>query len=305
MDKINNDTRVYTDVNALEQLRGQLRSNPEKAKHEVAQQFESIFIQMMLRSMRDANKGFTSDLLSSHDMEMYEDMFDKQLSLSLSQKGLGLRKSIEDSIDRINHPTSIEPSDTRKPPFYFMGAKIIPANMETMKPQVTNPINQAPPGFESSKDFVEQLWGYAKSAANKIGTQTEALLAQAGLETDWGKKIIRGPNGSTFNLFNIKSDSKNDHDSVKVSTIEHRDGLIKRENAQFKSYNSYQESFIDYVKLIKNNPRYADARSKAANPEDYFDALQAAGYATDENYAKKIKGIYNSHHFNHLILSQK
>ncbi len=136
---------------------------------------------------------------------------------------------------------------------------------------------------------------YAQEAAKKLNLDPDVLIAQAALETGWGKHLIHDAKGNnSFNLFNIKATDSWQGKKVTVSTLEYDKGVAKKENANFRSYNSYAESFADYVKLISESPRYEKAKSLVNNAADYLDALQEGGYATDPQYADKIKNLLKS-----------
>ena len=150
--------------------------------------------------------------------------------------------------------------------------------------------------FDGSPErFVQQLYPHAEKAAEAIGVNPEVLLAQAALETGWGKKLIQKQDGeSSFNLFNIKAGKAWGGDFVTVPTLEYRDGIAVKEHAAFRSYSSPEESFSDYVNLISENPRYERAIQNAEDPKRYVRELKRAGYATDPEYAEKIIEIMNS-----------
>ncbi len=123
--------------------------------------------------------------------------------------------------------------------------------------------------------------------------EPKVILAQAALETGWGRSLIKNSNGSnSFNLFNIKADKSWQGKQAQVATLEFDQGIAKKVNAGFRSYDSFEESFKDYVDFIKSNPRYGDALKKAGNAEQYMHELQRAGYATDPKYANKVMSIY-------------
>ncbi len=322
MDKITNDARVYTDVQGLDNLRAQYKSNPDAVKKEVSQQFEALLFQMVLRSMRDANNSFSSELFSSNDMSMYQDMFDKQLSLSLSSQGTGFAKMIEDNIDQQNGVSHIAKpflasehtlntaakelkTQPQPPAVITLGPSEHPSDV---KPTTMKTTQHAAPKvrFSSPKEFIHGLWESAKHAAKVIGVQPSVLLAQAALETDWGKKIVGQHSGqSSHNLFNIKSDATWHKDSTTTATLEQKNGILVKENASFRNYESYQESFMDYAGLIKNSSRYQNAVKNAHEPAAYTQALQEAGYATDVNYSHKIMGIMKSPQFKTLLAELK
>jgi flagellar protein FlgJ len=150
-----------------------------------------------------------------------------------------------------------------------------------------------PVQFSSHSEFVETLMPYAEQAADELEVAPQVLIAQAALETGWGQHVQKLPNGkSSYNLFNIKADSRWNGDSLKVKTLEYRDGIAQQERASFRAYDSYAESFRDYVDFIKTNPRYEMALDTVADPEGYVKGLQDAGYATDPHYADKVINIY-------------
>jgi len=132
----------------------------------------------------------------------------------------------------------------------------------------------------------------AKEAAARIGVDPRYLVAQAALETGWGKSVMRAQDGSSsHNLFGIKAGSSWKGDSARAITSEFRNGEMVRETAQFRSYDSYKDSFHDLVTLLQTNNRYQDVVKSADNPEQFVRELQKAGYATDPDYASKISQI--------------
>lgn len=306
IDKIDHDSKLYTDIQGLEQLHGQYKTNPAAVKKQVAQQFESLLVQMVMRSMREANKSFSSDLISSNDMDFYQEMFDKQLSLSLSSRGLGVAKMIEDNMDaQLTRAKAIAPSDMVQPDLKHL---MKPATLTTVSnPSAdTTDITSAPltqhttqSAFESPKAFVQAMWSSAKKAAASLGVSPSVLIAQAALETDWGKKMLN------HNLFNIKADPQWKKASTQVASLENKNGVLVKEKASFRAYDNIDESLADYAHFVKNNQRYSQALTQAQSPQGYVQGLQNAGYATDTQYAKKIMDIHESQHFKNLLLGLK
>ncbi|MBF0265017.1 MAG: flagellar assembly peptidoglycan hydrolase FlgJ [Gammaproteobacteria bacterium] len=150
--------------------------------------------------------------------------------------------------------------------------------------------------FSSPKKFVESLWPMAQKSAQSIGVSPEVLVAQAALETGWGQSIIQNKAKNSFNLFNIKADSRWSGDKMEKSSLEYEKGIAVKRSSDFRAYDDVQQSFDDYVNFIKNNPRYKNALSVSENPEQYLHEIHKAGYATDPNYAKKIIQVMNSDH---------
>ncbi len=271
--------RAYTDFSQFAEMRLGAKQDPNASLKEVARQFESIFINMVMKSMRDASFG--DPLFDSNQSEMYQEMFDKQIALDMSKgKGLGLadalvmqmKQYVPENKNSVGSVTSIQ--QPLKDPFILQRENTT---------------------FSSPEQFVNTIQPYAEVAAEELGVDVNVLIAQAALETGWGKAIGKLPDGSSsYNLFNIKAQRGYDGDKYVKQTIEIDNGVAKTEIAAFRSYNNYQESFDDYVSFIKNNPRYAEALNVSEDSFKYIDSIQRAGYATDPHYAEKIKNVMKS-----------
>ncbi len=319
-----NSADVYTDLNGLAKLKNEARKNSPAAIKEVAKQFESIFLSNVLKGMRDAK---LADGISDNDQsKFYKEMYDQQLAVHLAGKpGVGLaeliakqlshedkddhaKMGVEDYLNRSSgsnktaSPTSHsaskssathENNDWVKPKNEVIHAYIHDkySVKEISENKLKNIFSQP---IKSAEDFVEKLTPYAEQAAKELGVAPKVLLAQAALETGWGRSVIKHSDGSSsFNLFNIKAGKSWHGEQTHVSTLEYKNGVARKEQAGFRSYGSYQESFQDYVNFIKNNPRYHNALQHAGNGERYLQELQRAGYATDPSYARKVMGIYH------------
>lgn len=288
---------VYTDFNGLAKLKTQARNNAPEAIKEVAKQFESVFLTMVLKSMREAK--LADGILDSNQSEFYRDMYDQQLAVHLSgEPGIGLAELIArqlspkqqetgdkmDAADYLNRSVASAGRVTRK--------NVAPTNVNSTKSAVQTD-NIVEPEITSKDQFVQQLRPFAEKAAAELGVEANVLLAQAALETGWGKSVIKHGNGrNSFNLFNIKADRSWQGKQASRKTLEFEAGIGRQEIAAFRSYESYRESFDDYVHFIKTNPRYSNAIKMAAKPERYMHELQQAGYATDPKYASKVMRIY-------------
>lgn len=149
--------------------------------------------------------------------------------------------------------------------------------------------------FDSPEEFVERLMPLARKAAGKLGLSPAVLVAQAALESGWGKRVIKDGEGQmTHNLFGIKADPRWEGPKAVVSTLEYEQGVASRQKAAFRSYESFEESFNDYVDFLTSGSRYKGALAKVDSPDRYFEALQQAGYATDPQYARKLKQVLRS-----------
>ncbi|KQQ61788.1 flagellar biosynthesis protein FlgJ [Pseudomonas sp. Leaf129] len=154
------------------------------------------------------------------------------------------------------------------------------------------PLAPAKRAFGSSDEFIATMLPMAEKAAARIGVDPKVLVAQAALETGWGKSIMRADDGSnSHNLFGIKATGNWKGENARAITSEFRDGQMVKETADFRSYDSYEDSFHDLVSLLQNNDRYQGVVKSADNPEQFVKELQKAGYATDPNYASKISSI--------------
>ena len=136
------------------------------------------------------------------------------------------------------------------------------------------------------------MWPHAEKAAREIGVDPHALLAQAALETGWGRSVPCNGNGDcSFNLFGIKAGSQWSGATVSVPTLEFEDGVAVRKVERFRSYESAADSFRDYAGLIRDNVRYEDALGAGGDVASFASALQRGGYATDPGYARKIVAV--------------
>ncbi len=264
---------AYTDLSSLNAIKQTGREDSAAGLKQVAQQFEALFLNMMLKTMRDSNKVFAEgNILQSNEMEFYQQNFDNQISLHLAQgKGLGLAEVL--------HKQLLQQYRVR--------------TGERQQQDLAHAPRQNK-GFDSPADFVKQLYPAARKAASKLGVKAEVLLAQSALETGWGASIARDGQGDSNNLFGIKADRSWSGPVTWNRTLEYSEGAARREHARFRRYESYQASFDDYVKFLQANPRYQKALHAAADSEQYVNELQAAGYATDPDYGRRINGVLNS-----------
>jgi peptidoglycan hydrolase FlgJ len=319
-----NNADVYTDFNGLANLKNQARKNSPQAVKEVAKQFEAIFVSNVLKGMRDAK---LADGISDNDQsKFYKEMYDQQLAVHLSGKpGVGLadlivkqlspdedkhdnkKMGLEDYLNRSSSSRKAvsQPSRSSDKSAYRKDDDKVSNNLAVFKSHVHDmrppkeideiPLKKAHSGpIKSAEDFVQKLYPYAAQAAKELGVEPKVLLSQAALETGWGRSVIKNSDGSSsFNLFNIKASKSWHGDQARVSTLEYQNGVARKEQAGFRSYSSYQESFQDYVDFIKDNPRYHNALQHVGNSERYLHELQRAGYATDPGYANKIMKLYH------------
>lgn len=281
----------YTDFQGLTKLRVDAKADEQAALRTVAEQFEGIFMGMMLKSMRDASIG--DQLFDSNAQDTFMDMYDKELVTGMaSDGGIGLADVIVRQLSRTSSSVN-ETSKSEKP---FQYDDFVIQNTPQTVPAVTQTAvevkSPSTTRFESPEQFVRELWPLAKQTAKEMGVDPKVLISQAALETGWGARVSHGRDGqSSYNLFNIKADHRWQGESVSISTLEYQDGIPVQQRAAFRAYDSYEESFKDYAAFISHSPRYGDAMAKADDAVAYVEALQQGGYATDPHYADKIKDI--------------
>lgn len=318
-----NNSLLVNDIQGLDKLRQQgFEQDRGKALDEAARQFESLFTQQLFKSMRAANKVFESNSpMNSRYTQHYQDMHDQQMSAELSRQGsLGLADLVARQLggeqNKVEPPARhFELNDVRR----VSGKVVRPLEQSSgdtpeAKPDSKQSTEQARPPlqaaattgkesvtynasepFRSPKDFVRRLLPAATEAGKRLGLPPEAMLAQAALETGWGKKIIGQKNGdSSHNLFGIKADNSWKESKTWVSTLEYEQGIAVKVQAPFRAYGSFNDSFNDYVNFLHDNPRYGEALQQTDSPRQYFNALQEAGYATDPKYADKLSSIFNT-----------
>ena len=329
--------QIYHDANSLSELKRKGKDDSPEAIREAAKQFESIFMGMMLKSMRDANDAIIDEpMLNSASLGMYQDMYDEQLTLSLTstKSGLGLTDILVEQLSGIkgssNHPekvtTAISASDRSSSHLIKDSMVSVPSQQKFNKDPVqqvdtyssaieqkniipnqliNEPLKETEErglDFTSPAAFVQSLWPYAKRAAQSLQLDPKVLIAQAALETGWGQHVMRTEQGaSSKNLFGIKANNSWAGSRTQVTTLELDGDSLKKKRAEFRAYESYADSFTDYAQFVNEKPRYQKAREVSANPQQYAEELQAAGYATDPDYANKIGSIYHSPTLNNAL----
>ena len=388
------DSGSYSDLNRLNQLKVGADKNSEGNMRKVAQEFESLFLSEMLKSMRSATEALGKDNpLNTPAAKQYQEMYDQQLAVSMSREGGGIgladvlmrqmqkNKPVDaqaatlqgpaaaDVAKKVDVPTEIAAgtkadgplgrSNGQRPLWAYrvavpegasahandmalmnqrrialpskltdrllagivptapvaIDAKNAPLRNSVADDSVVNstartfavpsarmqvygravaqpPLAPAKKAFSSQDEFVATMLPMAKAAAARIGVDPKYLVAQAALETGWGKSVMRAEDGSSsHNLFGIKAGKSWQGGQARAITSEFRDGAMVKETAQFRSYDSYQDSFHDLVTLLQSNDRYKEVVKSADNPEQFVRELQKAGYATDPSYASKISQI--------------
>jgi peptidoglycan hydrolase FlgJ len=288
---------TYSDLNGLASLKRDPQS-PQSLRA-VAQQVDALFLQMMLKSMREAGASIGES--DSNEMGMYQDMFDKQIALNLSQhQNLGLGALLTRQLGAAGTPTAT-PAKTAAPGATAPGQ--VPAARPASQPAATGtatPASTAPAApagasttiAHSAEQFVAAVLPAIRSAAQALGVSPLGLLAQAALETGWGKRMARNADGtSSLNLFGIKADGHWGGQRATAGTMEVVDGVATRRQAVFRAYGSIEESVNDFAQLLKNSPKFQLAVAAGQDPQAFINHMGRSGYATDPGYADKLSGI--------------
>ncbi|MDS0795623.1 flagellar assembly peptidoglycan hydrolase FlgJ [Burkholderia pseudomultivorans] len=310
--------RFALDVQGFDALRAQVKQSPQGGAKLVAGQFDAMFTQMMLKSMRDATPD--GGLFDSHTSKMYTSMLDQQLAQQMSSRGIGVADALMKQLMRNagqgaggGTATDLGAAGLGAAGFGESGNEGSLAAMNAMAKAYANAASNngglagargytagsalTPPlkGASGSPDadaFVDRLAAPAQAASAATGIPARFIVGQAALESGWGKREIRAADGSTsHNVFGIKATKGWTGRTVSALTTEYVNGTPRRVVAKFRAYDSYEHAMTDYANLLKNNPRYAGVLSASRSVEGFAHGLQKAGYATDPNYAKKLISI--------------
>lgn len=277
-------SKLALDTQSLEQLRTQAKNSPDQALKAAAQQFESVFLNMMLKSMREATPQ--DGMFDSEQTRMFTGMLDQQLAQSMSSRGVGLADVMVRQLSR-NIGVQTAPGAPEK----SMPREEISPH-QPAAPQKTFPAVPSAYNAGTQQDFVDRMLPHALQASRSSGVPAQLMLGQAALESGWGRREIRMPDGSnSHNLFGIKANAGWHGKVAEVMTTEYRHGVAYKQVEKFRAYSSYAEAFQDYANLIGNNPRYAEVLKQGNDAAGMAQAIQKAGYATDPKYADKLARV--------------
>jgi flagellar protein FlgJ len=327
------DPAMLADTGSLAPLQQAAAAHNPQALRQAAQQFESLFVGMVLKSMRQAD--FSDPLFGSDQASMYQDMYDDQIASEISKgRGLGLADMLVQQLRRSGLPGTTQGSSTAaagsssaitaaggsaatRSAAASGGSPASGNARPTSGSSTATGISRAFPAADATSSttssstaaaasttapscptgaqqlqFAQSLWPEAQRAARQLGVNPISLVAQAALETDWGRSMPRAAGGSSSNnLFGIKAGSAWSGASVLDATREYDSGTATRVKAQFRAYASPSQCFQDYVSLLQSNPRYAAALGTGDDTHAFATALQRGGYATDPGYAAKLGAV--------------
>lgn len=295
------------DVQGLDKLKLEAQSDPKAAARKVASEFEAMFLQTLLKTMRETRFDDEED---SNALDTYRGMSDQQLATSLSKgRGTGLGEALYQQILRASNlkddgstpvvgagpvPLSAMP---RARQAYEAAART--GSAADAAGQARNATASVDVSSSSSKpqpvgrdDFVGTIAPHAQAAASSLGVAPHLVVAHAALESGWGKRSIRNADGSnSHNLFGIKATGNWQGKTADVMTTEYENGVAQKRVERFRSYGSYAEAFADYAKLLRDNPRYQNALGTGNDAVAFARGIARGGYATDPNYASKLAQV--------------
>lgn len=305
----NTPNRAAFDVQSAQDLRSQFAKNPQEGLKAAAQQFETMFLQMVMKSMRDTVPD--DGMLNSEQSKFYTSLLDQQMAQNLSSngKGVGFAKLIEQQLGRTMVGNASEAdaqgaanaaagdlplaaSDGR-----HLQYKTVLGNLPTSAAYPRVNATAAPAAATempaNSKEFVNRVWPYAVEASRSTGVPPQFLVAHSALESGWGRSEIRRADGSpSYNLFGIKAGKNWNGATADTTTTEYVNGQPQQSVERFRAYGSYEEAFRDYANLLRNNARFG-AVIGSQDGTEFAKRLQQAGYATDPMYADKLSRIIN------------
>lgn len=279
--------RFALDAQSLGELRLSARRDPQAALEAAARQFEALFMNLLLKSMREATPQ--DGPFDSEQTRLYTSMLDQQLAQNLSSRGVGLAEIM------IRQLTQSRLHDAARD----AAGAAVPARTEAAAPSAPEAGKgreaEAAPLSGLQPDFVNRLLPDAQAASRATGIPAHFMLGQAALESGWGQRELRGPDGApSYNLFGIKAGRNWNGAVVEAVTTEYVNGVPHKTVERFRAYASYAEGFRDYAGLLKNNPRYAAVLESGDDATGFAWGLQQAGYATDPRYAEKLVRILRS-----------
>jgi flagellar protein FlgJ len=296
------------DANSLNNLKQAAKENSPEAIKGVAKQFEAIFMNMMLKSMREATPQ--DSLLDNDQSRTFTSMLDQQLTNNLASKGLGLSDVLARQLTKNGYGVTnaleqvvSDPSDLTNNqslnenlignPFLNQARVALQQNANNINQAIKNisafkPLNEG----TSAESFQKKMVHHAEAASRVSGIPAHLMLGQAALESGWGKRELKSTDGTpSNNLFGIKATGNWSGKVVEALTTEYVNGIKQKRIEKFRAYDSYADSFKDFANLMRNNSRYENVMANLDNVQGYAKAMQKAGYATDPAYAEKLANV--------------
>jgi peptidoglycan hydrolase FlgJ len=286
------DVNNYTDLNALSALKGSPDS-PATIKA-VSEQVEAMFLQMMLKSMRDATDEIGGEQ-TSNETGMYQDMFDKQVALTLSKRqDLGIARLFERQLSG-GKSSAAAPAASPLPLPHPRSSRVPGSEISNNEPNGQSGGTEDPANLAAhASAFVDAVLPTIKRAAAAIGVNPLGMLAQAALETGWGRRMPRNADGtSSLNLFGVKAGGDWEGARAVADTVEVSGGVATQKRTAFRAYGSIEESVSDFASLLARSPRYREAIAAGGSAQGYIQSIARSGYATDPEYGNKLNQVLN------------
>jgi flagellar protein FlgJ len=274
---------LAADAQSLGNLKAEAGKDSRAAIQETAKQFESLFMRELLKSMREASNSMKSGMLDNPGSDLGTDLLDQQFAVQMSGQPGGLSEMIAKELSR---KMGVDTDAT--------GSKPVTAPLPAPEPARNVSKSSRPPAAHQVS-FVDKHTEVANRVEKSSGIPASYMLGQAGHETGWGKFEIKHKGGApSFNLFGIKAGAGWTGKVAEITTTEYVNGVAKKQVAKFRAYDSYEDSFRDYARMISESPRYAKARAQTGSVQAFATGLQKAGYATDPEYAAKLSRAINT-----------
>jgi flagellar protein FlgJ len=288
----NTSAELAIDTKSVDALRRSAQQNSPEALKGVAKQFEALFMNMVMKSMREATPQ--DSVFDSQQSRMYTSMLDQQISQNLASRGVGLADVLIRQLSSVVGNPDMSPGDTQSVqpviPAGARAARFNPWQPNELSAGAVDKGGSSQPAHVQA--FQQRLAAHAEEASRATGIPARFMLGQAALESGWGKKEILAADGSTsHNLFGIKATGGWKGKVVEAVTTEYVDGVAQKRVEKFRAYDSYADAFRDYGRLLRNNPRYENVLANARDVHGFAQGLQRAGYATDPHYAAKLTRI--------------
>ncbi len=282
--------KLAFDSKGLDELKHSAKNNSPDALKSAAKQFEALFMNMMLKSMRQA--GGQDSPFDNEQSRMYTSMLDQQFSQNMASRGMGLADALVRQLSNNAANQILEPDAPAQN--NSTGVGNIEGYLDSLKiQQQVSKIDKPPTsGHAHVREFQDKLAAHAEQASLETGIPAKFMLGQAALESGWGKREIKAIDGSaSHNVFGLKAGAGWHGRTVEAVTTEYSNGVAFRKVEKFKAYDSYSDAFKDYAKLLTKNPRYQEVIANAKDANSFAYGLQKAGYATDPQYANKLSRI--------------
>lgn len=272
----NSVSGLAADSQSLDALRAQSKQAPDKALATAAKQFEAVFMNMLMKSMREATPQ--EGMFDSEQTKMFTSMLDQQLAQNMGgSRGIGLADMMVKQLSR-HASYSEQPAENGA---FAAKPAAAPVKAGNALPSAYNENVQ--------QSFVQRMLPHADKVSRETGLPAHQMIGQAALESGWGKREILMADGSnSYNLFGIKAGAGWKGKVAEVKTTEYHNGVASKPVEKFRAYDSYADSFRDYAKLLSDNPRYAKVLEQGESVQGFARALQSSGYATDPKYAEKL-----------------